>query len=130
MTRINAGIKVQELTDPHLLAEAREIKRIPNQIKSGRYNLATQPKHFKLGTGHVAWFYDKQLYLKKRYIRLYNECLYRGFNVTDYTSAWEGIPEHLMNDWVPSNIDRQLLQERIAERIKNSKKKHKNSRYE
>ena len=38
MTRINSGVKVVELTDPHLLAEAREIKRVPNVIKSGRFN--------------------------------------------------------------------------------------------
>jgi hypothetical protein len=38
MTRINL-IPVNELTDQHLLAEHREIKRIPNVILSGRYNL-------------------------------------------------------------------------------------------
>lgn len=130
MTRINAGIKVQELTDPHLLAEAREIKRIPNMIKSGRYNLKSQPAYFKLGTGHVAWFYDKLLYLKNRYIDLYEECLYRGFNVTDYSSAWDDVPDHLMNDWKASDRDRMIIQERISERIRNSKKLHKNSRYE
>jgi hypothetical protein len=33
MTRINTGIPPKELTDKHLLAEHREIKRIPNCIK-------------------------------------------------------------------------------------------------
>ena len=30
MTRINCGIPPEELSDKHLLAEHREIKRIPN----------------------------------------------------------------------------------------------------
>ena len=33
MTRINAGIPPKKLTNRHLLAEHREIKRIPNVIK-------------------------------------------------------------------------------------------------
>jgi len=36
MTRINAGYSVRRLTDKHLLAEHREIKRIPNMVKSGK----------------------------------------------------------------------------------------------
>lgn len=47
MTRINAGIR---LTDKHLLAEAREIKRVPNCIKNGRYSMVGQPDKFTLGT--------------------------------------------------------------------------------
>ena len=38
MTRINL-INVEELTDQHLLAEHREIKRIPNVISKGKYSL-------------------------------------------------------------------------------------------
>ncbi len=39
------------------------------------------PDKFKLGTGHVKFFYNKLLYLKNRYTSLYNECIKRGFNV-------------------------------------------------
>ena len=39
MTRINVGIPPAELTDKHLLAEHREIKRIPNCIAKGKYNM-------------------------------------------------------------------------------------------
>ena len=56
MTRINAGIPPVELTDKHLIAEHREIKRIPNLISKGKYNMNGQPSEFKLGIGHVKFF--------------------------------------------------------------------------
>lgn len=118
MTRINVGIKPSELVRQHLLAEHREIKRIPNVIKSGRYNMKGQPKEFTLGTGHVKFFYDKLGYLKNRYISLYEECIARGYNVTDYSEAFDGLPLSMMKDYKPTDRDRLLLQERIAERLK------------
>ena len=116
MTRINTGIAAQELPDKLLLAELREIKRIPNVIKSGRYNMAGQPTEFTLGTGHVKFFYDKLEYLLERYNNLRWEALYRGFNVSDWTDAWEGVPPELMNNYNETERDRQLLIERINEK--------------
>lgn len=121
MTRINVGIEPKELVRQHLLAEHREIKRIPNVIKSGRYNMKGQPSEFTLGTGHVKFFYDKIAYLKKRYISLYEECVSRGYNVTNYSEAFDNIPNELMNDYKPTDCDRKLLQERIAEKLKGMK---------
>lgn len=116
MTRINTGIAAQELPDKLLLAELREIKRIPNVIKSGRYNMAGQPTEFTLGTGHVKFFYDKLEYLLERYNNLRWEALYRGFNVSDWTDAWDGVPPELMNNYNETERDRQLLIERINEK--------------
>ena len=59
MTRINVGIPPADLNGRHLIAEHREIKRIPNLVNRGRYSLDNQPKLFKLGKGHVKFFYDK-----------------------------------------------------------------------
>ena len=56
MTRINVAVKPAELNDKMLIAEHREIKRIPNCIRKGRYSLDGQPASFKLGTGHVKVF--------------------------------------------------------------------------
>lgn len=117
MTRINSGIPVEELTDKHLLAEAREIKRIPNCISKGRYNLKGQPKIFTLGTGHVKFFYDKLLYLKNRYEEIYKECKKRNFNVTYFGDAWNNVPKELMNDYSPTDRDREIVRERIKERL-------------
>jgi hypothetical protein len=117
MTRINCGIPPAELVDKHLMAEHREIKRVPNCISKGKYNLEGQPKEFTLGTGHVKFFYDKLLYLKKRYEELYQECVKRGFRVTYYGSAWENVPKELMNDYKPTERDKKLIRERISERL-------------
>jgi hypothetical protein len=117
MTRINAGIKPQELCDRHLMAEHREMKRIPNCIKKGRANLDNIPPNFRLGTGHVSFFYNKLGYLKDRYLSVRDECYNRGFNVQDYSDCWLDIPEKLMQDWIPTNEDRRLVQCRIAERL-------------
>lgn len=120
MTRINVGVMPQELTDKHLLAEHREIKRIPNCIKSGRFSMDGQPELFKLGAGHVKFFYDKILYLKNRYEALYSECLVRGFNITNYIESFNDIPNHLMNDYIETENDRNIIISRINERLKNN----------
>ena len=117
MTRINVGIPPAELVNQHLIAEHREIKRIPNCIAKGKYNMDGIPDKFKLGTGHVKFFYNKLKYLKKRYIRLYEECIKRGFNVQNYIGAWDNIPKELMNDYKPTLVDRAIVQERINEKL-------------
>ena len=70
MTRINCGIPPAELSDRHLIAEHREIKRVPNLVRKGRYSMKGQPVEFTLGTGHIKFFYDKLGYLLERYQQL------------------------------------------------------------
>lgn len=117
MTRINCGVPVEELTDKHLMAEHRELKRVPNCVAKGRYNLKGQPGSFTLGIGHVKFFYDKLGYLKKRYEELHLECLKRTFKVQYYGNAWDNVPKHLMGDYTPTENDRKIIRERIKERL-------------
>lgn len=117
MTRINVGIAPHELIRQHLLAEHREIKRIPNAVAAGRYNLGAVPEEFCLGRGHVAFFYNKLLYLRTRYWSLYLECRSRGYRVENFIGCWRGVPPELMNDYEPTERDRQIVSERIMERI-------------
>ena len=129
MTRINSAISVENLTDEHLLAEHREIKRIPDYflkaLKSGALNRI--PKDFCLGTGHVTFFLDKQLFCLIRYNQIHNECSRRGFKVEYYAENWLKL-ENLMrkhncwNDYMPTGEERKLLQSRICERINTSAK--------
>ena len=121
MTRINVGIPPAELVNKHLLAEHREIKRIPNCISKGKYSMNGIPNRFKLGTGHVKFFYDKLLYLKNRYWKLYIECIKRGFNVQNYSSAWDNVPQELMNDYQPTYMDRKIIKERINHKLNTNK---------
>ena len=124
MTRINSAIPVQHLTDEHLLAEHREIKRLPycleRSIKSR--SKRRMPSEFCLGTGHVIFFLDKMKFVSRRYKELYAECCKRGFTVTDYSSNFENVSLDHFNDYVPTSNEREVLIKRITERLKNSPK--------
>ena len=122
MTRINAFIAPSELTDKHLLAEHREIKRIPNTIKTGKDIINDIPKKFTLSKGHVKFFYNKVAYLYYRYQEIYNECQKRGFNVTPYYDAFI-FPDHDEDDmkkiwkpYKPTKADIAIILERLIER--------------
>lgn len=116
MTRINAGIKPIQLVDSHLFAEYRELKRIPNTITSGKAVVKDIPKQFTLGSGHVKWFYTRLKYLHNRSNELYLELLKRNYDVEDYSSCFENLPQHLYNDWDDSSA-KPMLVERITERL-------------
>lgn len=122
MTRISATIKPEELCDQMLLAEHREIVRIPNTIKSGKAKIENIPDDFRLGSGHVKFFYNKIGYLFERYYNLRVECLMRGFYVKDYSDSFKNIPPILLYNWVPDEkVVRPLLVQRINERLSNMK---------
>lgn len=128
MTRINSSIPVKNLTDEHLLAEHREIKRLPyflsKAIQSGSIN--NIPEKFTLGKGHVLFFLDKQLFARNRYVELFYECQRRGFEITNYGFNWnfsETFLQRYWNDYTPAEDEHQVLVERITERINNSTKK-------
>lgn len=113
MTRINVGIHPHELPTKLLLAEHRELKRIPNMVRQGRVSMKNIPPTFTLGTGHVKFFYDKIDYLNIRYHQLYNECIKRALNVQYYGESFDGIHEDLMNPYEETVQDRNILIERI-----------------
>lgn len=115
MTRINVGIRPSELPNKLLLAEHREITRIPNIISYGRAIVKNIPSEFRLGQGHVKFFYNKLGYLHKRYKLLYQECLNRGFKVTNKESSFDLYTKYpeLFNDYEETIEDRQIIVERI-----------------
>jgi len=114
MTRINVGVGPEELPDKLLLAEHREITRIPNAVRSGLAKMAGIPETFRLGAGHVKFFYDKLGYLQRRYDALYLECVARSFNVTARHSAFDSLPPELCGDYQETQVDRSLILQRIA----------------
>ena len=126
MTRINVGVCVKELTDEHLLAEHREIKRLPScldrSIQSGSIKFI--PPSFILGQGHVLFFLDKLKYSYSRYLNIREECLRRGFNVQDFSANWDRYKDTAyFSDYIPKEQDRDLVVSRIKERIGGSTKK-------
>lgn len=116
MTRVSVGF-CKSLCDKHLLKERIEVLRIPNKIKQNKYK--SKPiDAFTLNKGHELSLINKVLFLKKHYLALTEECIRRGFNPTDYSDAFNDIPEHLMNDYEPTEYDRHIVRERITERLK------------
>ena len=126
MTRINI-IPVSELHDQHLIAEYREITMVPAALKrtlNSKVGLLKEKisKHFTLNSGHVYFFYDKGLYLDKRYTEIVNEMKSRVFN-PDSTRVFPiqiFKDNNLYNDWTPMIEEQKLIRQRIQERI-NSK---------
>lgn len=124
MTRINSAIPVKLLTDEMLLAEHREIKRLPSVLsKAIQCNSINKiPSSFCLGTGHVKFFLNKMLFIFNRYTLIKNECILRNFNITDYSSNFLSIDNQYMNDYIPTKDEYSLLKDRITDRINNSNK--------
>lgn len=115
MTRINAGIPVEKLCDQHLLAEHREIVRVRLTQNSKK-----NPIHeFKLGTGHIIFFKNKLGYIFNRYQELLNECLSRGFNVTNMSESFKGFD--LIGQYSPNDKVISLVKERIILRLSDMK---------
>lgn len=116
--RCNTGVDPAVLTDQHLIAEYRELLIPAGQLRRlGWKSAAAIPQKMSLGTGHVTFWRDKQLYLKRRHDALVEEMLSRGFKPN--LSFWprESIPAELWNDWQPSAEDSRILRERIFDRV-------------
>lgn len=119
MTRINV-VPVGELCDQHLLAEHRELTRIPNGIISGKLktHYPDRPKDYTLGAGHVKFFTDKLWYLVTRYGQLQTECERRGFNViykwpTLNHGLWNATGGHYIPTENALAINRARIQDRM-----------------
>ena len=123
MTRINTVIP-RVLTDQHLLGEYNEIRR-PVKLALNKYNkIGDQiheviPSTYRLGAGHVLFFYNKLKYLHDRFELIKEEMVYRGFNPTG-TFDISDIPPSLYKDWVPRLKDKQVLILRLLEKIESS----------
>lgn len=118
MTRVNV-VPVTELCDQHLLAEHREITRIPNFVckNGGQVKLPDGNATYCLGTGHVVFFRDKLGWLFDRYDDLYNECVRRGFNVS-YNWPEDSLDyPQLFKYFDVRDVDLELNRQRIAERM-------------
>ena len=110
MTRINL-VPVEELCNKHLVAEYRELPRISKAAK----HITDAPSSYVLGKGHCKFFYDKGLFLQKRFAQLVAEMNKRGFttNFTEYRQH----PDGLNNDYVPSDNEIEINRQRIKERL-------------
>lgn len=130
MTRINIGIAVEDLTDEHLLAEHREIKRVCNRFKGRleKKKFDDIPNQFSLGKGHELYFVTRPGSTLLRYNFLHAECLERNFKVEDYSDNWDIYADNdgkfPFSIHQTSDDDRDIIANRIIERITESKKEY------
>ncbi|GAY26360.1 hypothetical protein ATG_15630 [Desulfurococcaceae archaeon AG1] len=119
MVRVNL-IDPLYLTDQHLIAEYNEILMLIAYLR--RYPLdrddpARIPQRFTLGKGHMVFFKNKVLYLKRRHDSLREEMTRRGFKANK-TLSTEGFPPSMLNDWHPDEDDVRVVKARIIEKIR------------
>jgi deoxyribonuclease (pyrimidine dimer) len=123
MTRINV-VPVEELSQQHLVAEYREITRLPGNLKKSLdrkgkpFNLLEIPPEYVLGPGHVKFFYDKMSFLQKRFESLVTEMLKRGYNPTFRDSRIFVVDNPYYNDYNPTTEALELNRQRIKERTR------------
>ncbi len=128
MTRINT-IDPSLLTNEHLIAELRELPRIPNSIAQGKakVDLKAIPGNYRLGEGHVKFFYNKLAWLQARHTALRAEYFKRTAKDFSILIDWSWLDTSLLkvtlfNDWTPVHTDHAANIVRIKERLELRKK--------
>ena len=116
MVRINL-INPEKLSDQHLIAEYNEILMLLGYVrKNPNFNLDEIPKNYVLGKGHIKFFKNKLKYLQNRHELIKKEMNLRGFK-TNKTFELKTIDKNLINDWKSNKKDRDLIKERIKQKI-------------
>ena len=115
MVRVNL-IKPRKLSDQHLIAEYNEILMLSAYIQ--KYSdLDGIPKNYCLGKGHMKFFKNKLLYLKKRHETLKIEMKKRGFQAKK-TIKINIFKKKNKGEWKPSNRDFEIIKKRLVIKFK------------
>ena len=133
MTRINC-VPVETLHDKHLLAEYRELPRVFKlAYNANDKDFKQGVDSYRMGAGHVKFFYNKLFYLADRHEKLVREMIDRGFtaNIVNVGLSWldknvNDKYDNLWNHWQPSEADMAVNQERLNLRMSEMKSKKEN----
>ena len=91
---------------------------LQKSLKSKNWDPTRIPKKFRLGSGHVMFFYDKGKYLFNRYDEIRKELKKRNFKLDNHRHfKTSQFPTEYFNDWKPSDEDQKIIRKRIEERI-------------
>lgn len=116
MVRINI-INPRYLTDQHLVAEYNEILMLFGYVRKHSHTHFNQvPKSYRLGQGHILFFKNKLKYLEIRFETIKKEMRRRGFCGTKNID-FKGIDKNLINDWKPLGLDKEIIKNRLIEKI-------------
>jgi len=117
MARINVGVNPKYLSDQHLVAESVEITMITGALRKDGYVVKGKiPNKFPMGTGHMNFFKNKLVYLKRRLDSVNDEMYNREFKPGTHIDL-KLFPTKLKNDWTPTLQDSMLVRKRIADRL-------------
>jgi len=115
MVRINL-INPKKLSDQHLIAEYNEILMLLGYVRKFPNLDNDIPKRYKLGKGHIKFFKNKLIYLKKRHEIIKKEMSNRGFE-TNISIDLRGFSKELIKDWHPKDEDFEVIKKRLIEKI-------------
>jgi deoxyribonuclease (pyrimidine dimer) len=114
MVRINL-LNPRSLADQHLIAEYNEILKFFGHMRKYPH-VTSAPCRYCLGKGHIVFFKDKLLYLKKRHELLKKEMRRRGFRPNKNIKLG-GFSKKLVNDWRPKKADKDIIKKRLVKKI-------------
>lgn len=114
MVRVNL-IEPKALSDQHLIAEYNEILMLIAYIKTYPM-LDNIPKNYTLGKGHMRFFKDKILYLKRRHDAIRGEMMDRGFRANRIILL--EYRREMLNDWRPDEKDLRIIKSRLIEKLR------------
>jgi deoxyribonuclease (pyrimidine dimer) len=115
MVRINL-INPKNLADQHLIAEYNEILMLLGYVKKHSC-VGNIPEKYCLGKGHIKFFKNKLKYLKKRFDLIKKEMLRRDFSANKEVNL-NIFNESLKGNWKPCKKDKEIIKERLIEKIK------------
>lgn len=117
--RCNVGVNPNVLADQHLLAEFRELNIVYGSLKSNNFQIKSKiPDKFSLQKGHINFFKNKLVYLKRRHDEIVKEMHVRGFKTEMKFYDFEHLDFSFKNDWTPTLEDSMIVRQRIVEKIK------------
>lgn len=121
MTRINC-IPPHELTRQHLVAEYRELPRLFRLVFAAQergLSASDFAEHdtYRLGPGHVKFFYTRLGWVAERFSQLRAEMLARGYKASYETPPRFDLRPEWFGDWSPDEHAIAINKKRIAERI-------------
>ena len=120
MTRVNL-IPPEELHYKHLVAEYREITRVPTLARKAQREMHKKniPPSYTMGVGHVLHFYNKLGFIADRYESLCDEMRRRGYvcNQIPRSELLKDIDSWFVQAYNPTSDAIELNRARIAERM-------------
>jgi deoxyribonuclease (pyrimidine dimer) len=124
MTRINC-VPVASLCQKHLVAEYRELPRIFGSVRKAiargeQADDDRNPPTYRMGKGHVRFFYPRLNYLASRQAAIVCEMKRRGITVNfeaPTREQYSDIPDEWFGHWQPTAKAIDINSARIADRL-------------